>query len=34
MEVVPLKAFEEWWKKFEGRIRSDPSFFERDSEGD
>lgn len=29
VEVVPLKAFEEWWKKFEGRIRSDPSFLER-----
>ncbi|KAH6660680.1 hypothetical protein BKA67DRAFT_653843 [Truncatella angustata] len=30
-EVVPLKAFEEWWKKFESRVRSDPSFLERDS---
>jgi hypothetical protein len=30
VEVVPLKAFEEWWKKFEGRVRSDPSFLERD----
>lgn len=29
-EVVPLKAFEEWWKKFESRVRSDPSFLERD----
>jgi len=29
-EVVPLRAFEEWWKKFEGRIRSDPGFLERD----
>jgi len=29
VEVVPLKAFEEWWRKFEGRIRSDPSFLER-----
>lgn len=27
VEVVPLKAFEEWWKKFEGRVRSDPGFF-------
>ena len=33
VEVVPLKAFEEWWKKFEGRVRSDPGFLERD-EGD
>ncbi|KAH7355292.1 hypothetical protein BKA65DRAFT_524880 [Rhexocercosporidium sp. MPI-PUGE-AT-0058] len=33
VEVVPLKAFEEWWKKFEGRVRSDPGFLER-SEGD
>lgn len=32
VEVVPLKAFEEWWKKFEGRIRSDPSFLERQQE--
>jgi protein Hikeshi len=30
IEVVPLRAFEEWWKKFEGRIRSDPGFLERD----
>ncbi|KAK1974329.1 hypothetical protein LZ30DRAFT_413834 [Colletotrichum cereale] len=29
VEVVPLKAFEEWWKKFESRVRSDPSFIER-----
>lgn len=29
VEVVPLKAFEEWWKKFEGRVRADPSFLER-----
>ncbi len=30
VEVVPLKAFEEWWKKFEGKVRNDPSFLERD----
>lgn len=30
VEVVPLKAFEEWWKKFEGRVRSDPEFLERE----
>lgn len=29
IEVVPLKAFEEWWKKFEGRVRNDPGFLER-----
>jgi len=31
VEVVPLRAFEEWWKRFEGRVRSDPGFLERDS---
>ncbi|PHH72370.1 hypothetical protein CDD82_6020 [Ophiocordyceps australis] len=31
-EVVPLKAFEEWWKKFQSRIRSDPSFLEQQSD--
>ncbi|KAI0023006.1 hypothetical protein F4780DRAFT_731035 [Xylariomycetidae sp. FL0641] len=30
VEVVPLKAFQEWWKKFESRVKSDPSFLERD----
>ncbi|KAH7327845.1 DUF775 domain-containing protein [Stachybotrys elegans] len=29
VEVVPLKAFEDWWRKFESRIRSDPSFLEK-----
>ena len=29
-EAVPLKAFENWWKKFESRIDSDPSFLDRD----
>ncbi|KAK0722277.1 hypothetical protein B0T26DRAFT_674001 [Lasiosphaeria miniovina] len=29
VEVVPLKAFEEWWKKFESKVRSDPGFLER-----
>jgi hypothetical protein len=29
-EVVPLKSFEEWWRKFERRIESDPGFLERD----
>ncbi|KAK0714940.1 hypothetical protein B0H67DRAFT_600715 [Lasiosphaeris hirsuta] len=30
VEVVPLKAFEEWWRKFESRVRTDPGFLERD----
>lgn len=30
VEVVPMKAFEEWWRKFESRVRSDPEFLERD----
>ncbi|KAK0645623.1 hypothetical protein B0T16DRAFT_428707 [Cercophora newfieldiana] len=29
VEVVPLRAFEEWWRRFEGRIRADPGFLER-----
>ena len=28
VEVIPLKAFEEWWRKFENRIKLDPSFLE------
>jgi hypothetical protein len=32
VEVVPLKAFEDWWKKFEGRVRSDPGFLEKDND--
>ena len=32
VEVVPLKAFEEWWKKFEGRVRNDPGWLERQDE--
>ncbi|SPQ20021.1 5eaa8292-5907-4a6c-8112-d3b3fa372711 [Thermothielavioides terrestris] len=30
VEVVPLRAFEEWWRKFENRVRTDPGFLERD----
>lgn len=30
MEVVPLKAFENWWAKFEARVRNDPGFLARD----
>ncbi|KAI1352403.1 hypothetical protein F5Y01DRAFT_279999 [Xylaria sp. FL0043] len=29
VEVVPLKAFQEWWRKFENKIKNDPSFLER-----
>ena len=32
VEVVPLKAFEEWWKKFESRVRADPSFLEKQAD--
>ncbi|EGX95788.1 DUF775 domain protein [Cordyceps militaris CM01] len=32
VEVVPLKAFQEWWRKFENRVRNDPSFLERQSD--
>lgn len=28
-ETVPLKSFQEWWRKFEGKIERDPSFLER-----
>jgi protein Hikeshi len=28
-DVIPLKAFEEWWKKFERKVDLDPSFLER-----
>lgn len=31
VEVVPLKAFENWWRKFESRVRADPSFLEKPS---
>jgi len=29
-EMVPLKAFQEWWVKFERRVENDPGFLERD----
>lgn len=29
-EMVPLKAFREWWVKFERRVENDPGFLERD----
>lgn len=30
---VPMKSFQEWWKKFENRVDTDPSFLERADEG-
>jgi len=32
-EVVPLKAFQEWWVKFERRVEVDPGFLEREVDG-
>ncbi|KAI0176442.1 hypothetical protein GGR52DRAFT_571404 [Hypoxylon sp. FL1284] len=29
VEVVPLKAFQDWWRKFEAKVRNDPTFLER-----
>ena len=29
---VPLKAFEEWWGKFNHKVESDPGFLERESD--
>ncbi|KAJ2901975.1 hypothetical protein MKZ38_001165 [Zalerion maritima] len=29
VEVIPLKAFQDWWQKFEAKIRRDPGFLER-----
>jgi protein Hikeshi len=28
VEVVPLKAFEDWWRKFENKIKLDPGFLD------
>ncbi|OTB08671.1 hypothetical protein M426DRAFT_316684 [Hypoxylon sp. CI-4A] len=33
VEVVPLKAFQDWWRKFENRVRNDPTFLEKDLDG-
>ena len=30
VEVVPLKSFEDWWRKFERKVEMDPTFLERD----
>ncbi|MCJ1283338.1 hypothetical protein MMC26_002666 [Xylographa opegraphella] len=32
-EVVPLKSFQDWWKKFERRVEIDPGFLEREGDG-
>ncbi|KAK5165275.1 uncharacterized protein LTR77_009373 [Saxophila tyrrhenica] len=29
-ETVPLKAFQDWWTKFEKKVELDPSFLERE----
>ncbi|KAK4193810.1 hypothetical protein QBC35DRAFT_7066 [Podospora australis] len=29
-DMVPLSAFTDWWKKFESKVRTDPTFLERD----
>ncbi|RAL14073.1 OPI10 family protein [Aspergillus homomorphus CBS 101889] len=29
-DVVPLKSFQDWWKKFERRVDMDPTFLERE----
>jgi hypothetical protein len=31
-EMVPLKAFREWWIKFEKKVEYDPTFLEREEE--
>lgn len=30
---VPMKRFQEWWKKLENKVDTDPSFLERANEG-
>ncbi|KAK0790999.1 hypothetical protein LTR91_018605 [Friedmanniomyces endolithicus] len=32
-DVVPLKAFQDWWVKFEKKVELDPSFLEREEQG-
>ena len=32
-ETVPLKAFQEWWGKFERRVENEPGFLEREADG-
>ncbi|KAI2641206.1 hypothetical protein GGS21DRAFT_503551 [Xylaria nigripes] len=30
VEVVPLRAFQDWWRKFENKIKNDPGLLERE----
>ena len=30
---IPLKAFQNWWMKFEKKVELDPSFLEREDQG-
>ncbi|KAK4544324.1 hypothetical protein LTR36_004215 [Oleoguttula mirabilis] len=32
-ETVPLRAFQDWWAKFEKKVELDPSFLEREDQG-
>ncbi len=32
-DTVPLKAFQDWWTKFEKKVELDPSFLEREGDG-
>ncbi|KAF2771511.1 DUF775-domain-containing protein [Teratosphaeria nubilosa] len=32
-DIVPLKAFQDWWTKFEKKVELDPSFLEREEQG-
>ncbi|KAK0877681.1 hypothetical protein LTR87_008466 [Friedmanniomyces endolithicus] len=32
-DVVPLKAFQDWWVKFEKKVELDPTFLEREEKG-
>lgn len=32
-DMVPLKAFQDWWTKFEKKVDLDPSFLEREEQG-
>lgn len=29
---IPLKAFEDWWNKFNHKVENDPGFLERESD--
>lgn len=31
-ETIPLKAFQDWWRKFESKIELDPGFLEREQD--